>query len=206
MDTKPLFPICVSCLVALLRACLTVVPTGPAVAQSAPPGIARHPRDVSRSLGDTARLGIAYTSETPAIVQWLKDGVPLPGRTNSLLVVSNLVVGHTGSYSVQVSNAAGTVTSDPARVEVDTTFVAITDTPVSRDAGRSMAWGDYDGDGRLDVFLASVTGSLRERANEVRFIHRLPILLRLDENASFPCQRLLKSLTPVRTSVRTLQG
>ncbi|MBL9136204.1 MAG: VCBS repeat-containing protein [Verrucomicrobiales bacterium] len=128
-----------------------------AIAQSVPPTIVRHPVSQSKSLGDTVRLSTVFTSATPVTLQWQKDGQPLTGATNALLVLTGLKVSDAGDYAVRLSNELGTVTSDSARVDVDTTFRVISDTPISRDVGWSMAWGDYDGDGWIDLLCSGQT-------------------------------------------------
>jgi alpha-tubulin suppressor-like RCC1 family protein len=50
--------------------------------------------------------------------QWSKDGVVLPGATNSLLPLGVLRPDHAGSYTVSVQNNLGSITSQPAVVSV----------------------------------------------------------------------------------------
>jgi hypothetical protein len=123
-------------------------------AQVVAPAITRHPAAQSRSLGDTVRLSVLFSSDVPATFQWLKDGQEVPSGTNSLLTLADLKAADAGTYTVRVSNESGAVSSNPAKVEVDATFVMKTDTPITKDAGSSMAWGDYDGDGRIDLLCS----------------------------------------------------
>jgi hypothetical protein len=121
------------------------------------PVIVRHPVSQSKSLGDTVRLSTVFTSETPVTIQWLKNGQPLADATNALVVLAGLKVSDAGDYVARLSNDVGSVASNTARVFVDTTFSVILDTPISRDTGWSMAWGDYDGDGWIDLLCSGVT-------------------------------------------------
>ena len=57
--------------------------------------------------------GIPY----PAF-QWLKNGTNLAGQTQATLIINDATVNDAASYSVMVSNAAGTVTSSPASLTV----------------------------------------------------------------------------------------
>jgi pectate lyase len=50
----------------------------------------------------------------PFAYQWLKDGVPIAGATEPALSLQDVEVSAAGEYTVQVSNAAGSVTSGPA--------------------------------------------------------------------------------------------
>jgi uncharacterized delta-60 repeat protein len=59
----------------------------------------------------TFAVGAAGTSLT---YQWRKDGVPVPGATNSVLQLNNLQIVDAGFYDVVVSGAYGTATSGKA--------------------------------------------------------------------------------------------
>lgn len=50
--------------------------------------------------------------------QWLKNGSPLAGQTSPLLNIPVSKVGDSGSYSVTITNALGSLTSNPIEVEV----------------------------------------------------------------------------------------
>src|SRR5438067_1125472 len=50
--------------------------------------------------------------------QWLSNGVPIPGETNSSLTLNNLISPATNFYSVTAANIAGTNTSASAALVV----------------------------------------------------------------------------------------
>ena len=54
--------------------------------------------------------------------QWLLNGVPLVGQTNSNLSLSNLTRGQAGKYNLQVTNLSGTVCSSTATLIVQTNY------------------------------------------------------------------------------------
>jgi Concanavalin A-like lectin/glucanases superfamily/Immunoglobulin domain/Immunoglobulin I-set domain len=54
----------------------------------------------------------------PIQLQWSKNGAPLPGETNSVLVLTNLSFGDTGTYQLSATNSAGSSTSLPATLAV----------------------------------------------------------------------------------------
>jgi hypothetical protein len=62
-----------------------------------------------------------------------------------------------GSYAVVVTNVAGSVTSQDAHLDVDPTFTKITAGKIVTDIGVSFAcaWGDYDDDGFIDLFVTN---------------------------------------------------
>lgn len=55
----------------------------------------------------------AAATGTP-VYQWLRDGVPLAGATNRLLLLQRAGPGEAGTYSVTASNGSGTTLSNPA--------------------------------------------------------------------------------------------
>jgi hypothetical protein len=61
--------------------------------------------------GTSARLAVTISNATPDLCfQWLKYGQPLPGATNSELVLANFVANQAGNYSVVISNFAEVIT------------------------------------------------------------------------------------------------
>ncbi len=72
------------------------------------------------TLNQGAKLTLKVTtlSNAPVTYLWKKDGKAIPGKTASSLIFTSLQPGDAGSYTVDVTNVAGTVTSDPSVVEV----------------------------------------------------------------------------------------
>ena len=52
-------------------------------------------------------LSVAGSGYPLPSYQWLKDGVPLPGETNSNFIISSMQAGDASNYSVQLCNALG---------------------------------------------------------------------------------------------------
>jgi uncharacterized repeat protein (TIGR02543 family) len=50
--------------------------------------------------------------------QWQLNGTNIPGATNASFILSNAQPGDSGSYAVTLTNLAGSITSDPATVDV----------------------------------------------------------------------------------------
>lgn len=101
--------------IAHLNYALTVAEPPPAA-----PAITEGPRPQVAAAGGTIALTVLASGQAPLTYQWLRDGVELAGRTNGALTLPDLQPADAGLYRAVVSNAAGTVTSDPARVEVRT--------------------------------------------------------------------------------------
>ncbi len=81
-------------------------PVLPTVSQSTTPA--------TSYLGSSVSLDCYVSAGTdPFIYQWEKEGVPVTGATNSYLSLSNLTAAQAGAYTVVVTNAAGSVRSNP---------------------------------------------------------------------------------------------
>ena len=93
-----------------------------------PPAITSQPVGATLNRGDTATFSVTATGTAPLAYQWRKDGVAISGATAATLSIPNLQAANAGLYTVVIANAAGSVTSDPATLNV-TTPPAITSQP-----------------------------------------------------------------------------
>jgi len=82
------------------------------------PQIIRQPAEVASTNGGRASFVVVASSVTPLSYQWLFNGVPITDATNMVLLLTNLNVSQVGSYTVNVSNAVGGVTSAEAALEM----------------------------------------------------------------------------------------
>jgi hypothetical protein len=82
------------------------------------PVILSQPAGTNLYVGDTAQLTVAANGTWPLAYLWRKDGVPLDGRTTTMLTLTNASPTDIGDYTVVVTNAFGSVTSTVARVNV----------------------------------------------------------------------------------------
>jgi hypothetical protein len=122
------------------------------------PVITTQPTNQSVSLGANPKFQVSATSaHQPILYQWQFAGANLDGRTNSALALTNVQVINAGDYDVVLTDGSGTVTSRVARLDVDPTFTKITVGPIVNDGGYGFgcAWGDYDGDGSIDLFACN---------------------------------------------------
>jgi poly(beta-D-mannuronate) lyase len=91
-------------------AVLTVAPAAPVItAQPAPKLV---------SVGGSATFTVAADGIAPFSYQWRKDTDPITWGTNSSLTVTNVQAADVGNYSVVVSNAYGTATSQDAALSI----------------------------------------------------------------------------------------
>ncbi|WP_326542857.1 carbohydrate-binding domain-containing protein [Pseudorhodoferax sp.] len=79
------------------------------------PAITTQPLSQTLSSGGSATLTVVASGGSPLSYQWLRGGVAIDGATSATLVTTS-----TGSYTVTVSNSAGSVTSSTAVVVATT--------------------------------------------------------------------------------------
>jgi len=81
------------------------------------PRIISQPTTVSAGVGQTATISIVAVGVSISY-QWYKSGVLLSGKTSASLVVQNAQESDSGSYTCTVSNANGSVTSNPITLAI----------------------------------------------------------------------------------------
>lgn len=106
--------------------------------QVEPAGIVTQPEDLLAFPGTTVNLSVTASGFSPLSYQWRRNGNNLTNATalTPTLTLANVRAGDAGTYSVVVSNAAGTATSRGA-------VVTIADPPVitRQPAGSTVAAG-----------------------------------------------------------------
>jgi pectate lyase/pectin methylesterase-like acyl-CoA thioesterase len=84
-----------------------------------PPNITGQTGSQTANAGDSVTFSVIATGTPPLNYQWRKDGDDVVGATGPALTLSPVQASHAGSYSVEVSNAAGVATSTPATLTVN---------------------------------------------------------------------------------------
>lgn len=82
------------------------------------PSITTQPVGLTIDVLANATFSVVATGSPEPSFQWLKGGVPLSGRISSTLLLTGVGLSDAGSYSVKVSNSAGSVTSNSAPLVV----------------------------------------------------------------------------------------
>jgi sugar lactone lactonase YvrE len=78
------------------------------------PNIAAQPEGSTIAFGASTTLSVSASATPAPTYQWQVDGVSIPGATSSSYSTST-----PGTYTVQITNAAGTVTSSPAVITAE---------------------------------------------------------------------------------------
>jgi hypothetical protein len=96
-----------------LGAVLTVTPADVA------PIFEYEPSPTSVTVGGTATLIVGVVGPPPITYQWSDGGTAIPGATSTSLTFAPATSAETGTYSVVMTNPAGSVTSSTAALTVD---------------------------------------------------------------------------------------
>ena len=87
-------------------------------ASSGAPVFTLQPVSQSVMKGGSVALAAAASGNPAPTIQWLKDGVVLPGATGGVYGITNVVAGSAGAYQAVAQNSAGSVTSATALITV----------------------------------------------------------------------------------------
>ncbi|RME92917.1 MAG: hypothetical protein D6766_09180, partial [Verrucomicrobia bacterium] len=82
------------------------------------PAIVVQPAAQTVREGEAVTLTVVARGSAPLSYQWQKDGADLPGETGSQLTLAAVTAAETGDYTVVVTNPLGTVTSQPAAIQL----------------------------------------------------------------------------------------
>jgi len=128
-------------LAAALAACSQVdTNTNPGNNPSAvPPSITTQPTAQAVNEGDTATFTVEAGGSTPLTYQWHKNGSAVLGATGKTLLVVSTAADDGAMFSVTVSNTAGSVDSDSARLSV--MAAAVAPTIVTQPANQTVTAG-----------------------------------------------------------------
>jgi hypothetical protein len=84
------------------------------------PGITTQPTNQSANSGGSATFTVVATGNPAPTYQWKKNTIAITGATNASLTLSSVTSSDAASYTVDVTNIAGTVTSNAATLTVTT--------------------------------------------------------------------------------------
>jgi pectate lyase len=84
-----------------------------------PPSITTQPASQTVNAGSSVTFSVVATGTAPLSYQWKFNGGNITGATSSSLTLNNVQSANAGSYTVLVSNSAGSVTSAAATLTVN---------------------------------------------------------------------------------------
>ena len=98
------------------------------------PTITTQPVSQTVTAGSSVTFSVAASGTAPLAFQWKLGGTNLAGATNASLTLTNVQSANAGSYTVTVSNSAGSATSNAATLAISSTATApaITTPPASQ--------------------------------------------------------------------------
>jgi hypothetical protein len=106
---------------------------------SGPPTIVQHPLPQYVKIGDSASFNVEAMATNTLSYQWYQDGRILPGKTDDVLAIDEVLSGHRGNYHVRVSAGGESVVSSNAPLVIvaeGSVNLAYSNPIVS-----NMAWG-----------------------------------------------------------------
>jgi hypothetical protein len=137
------------------------------------------PPPVTLNAGDALSLSLSLTAGSgPFTYQWRKDGAPVAGATSPTYAVASTKAGDSGLYSLTVTNALGSASSN----NIFVTVVA----PPPDNTPTVLAWGNNvngqvgdgnDGEGVAPVHLLDVDEVARLVPDRVDSALEVPVLL-----------------------------
>lgn len=84
-----------------------------------PVAITAQPASLTRNVGEAATFSVTATGSAPISYQWRRNGADIPGATAATYAIASVLPGDAGDYTVFVSNAGGTATSNVATLLVN---------------------------------------------------------------------------------------
>jgi pectate lyase len=84
-----------------------------------PPTISVPPTSQTALVGDDVGFSVVAAGTEPFSYQWLKDGVAIAGATGDILSLSDVQESDAGDYVVVITNAGGSIASDPVTLTVN---------------------------------------------------------------------------------------
>ena len=107
----------------VISSAATLAVTAPAVVVATKPAITTHPAAQTVVTGTTASFSVSASGTAPLSYQWKKDGKDIAGATSNPYTIAAATMADGGAYSVVVTNSAGSVTSNEAKLGVSATAV-----------------------------------------------------------------------------------
>lgn len=97
---------------------VTTAPATLTVGAAVAPAITANPQNLSVPQNQPAMFTVTASGSAPLAYQWFFNGLPISAANGTSLIIPAVQSGNAGSYTVTVTNIAGTVTSTPATLTI----------------------------------------------------------------------------------------
>ncbi len=155
-----------------------------------PPSIATQPSSQTVTAGANVSFSVTAAGTVPLTYQWKKNGVDIGGATGSTFSLSAVTAANAGSYSVLVSNAAGSLLSNAAVLVVKEPTITVSLTS-------PLNGSTYSSTARISI---AATASPLSNVARVEFLDGTRVL---GSDSSSPFSITVRNLT---LGVHTLQA
>lgn len=95
------------------------------------PSISAQPQSQTGGPGDNIAFSVSASGTAPLSYQWQKDGVDIGGANNSSYTRASITANDAGSYSVIITNVAGSITSSNALLTFNACAISLQSIDVS---------------------------------------------------------------------------
>jgi hypothetical protein len=119
---------------------------------AAAPSVTQQPTFTSAAPGEDITFSVTATGDAPLAYQWHFDSSALSGQTNSALLLTNVTTAQSGTYSITITNAAGS-----------TNFL-ISTLSVTTNAFRQLGISDITQSGSSAIVPITLFGNRHENA------------------------------------------
>jgi hypothetical protein len=99
-----------------------------------PPLITELTESLSAAKGDTVEMSVSAVGTGPLVYQWKLEGVVISDGTSDSIELTDVDSLDAGQYTVEISNSAGIIVSDPIEVSVSTAPQVVSQ-PTSKNIG-----------------------------------------------------------------------
>jgi hypothetical protein len=96
------------------------------------------PVSQSNLVGNSALFSVGYTGDSSFTLQWYKDNVAIQGQTNSSFSIGSISESDAGSYTIKITNAGGSITSNAA---ILTVIVPVAPTIITQPENKNVEVG-----------------------------------------------------------------